>query len=653
MRLALAVLSLAVAAVGLPARGAALLHQFRTVVMAPDGRHVAAIESDDVETDTAAPLSLVIHGLDGRAMRVALPCVAGPNCKVASPSWSGDGRWLAFLIDHDRDNTAEIEEVDASGGAPRRLLGFDGPLDGLRYGPADRLAVLATANAHKHVGRTEAAAALTGEIGGAVDEQRVAVLEPGQVGQAATLRFVSPADLYVYEFDWRPDGGFVGTAAHGDGDANWWVARLYAFDDGAARLLFAPSPREQLASPVVSPDGSAVAFVGGWMSDFGSTGGDAYTLPLRGGGVPTDLTSGSHATITALDWHCGDGLTGMALAGDTLSVRRLDQVGATAVWTGQQTLSAGGELSLSCSRRGVAAVAERFTEPPEIVAGPLGGRWRAITHSNARLPRPALSARSVSWTSDGQAVQGWLLTPEGGRPTMRRPMVVLVHGGPEAAATPSYPSAHGVLRGLLAQGWDVFEPNYRGSYGQGEAFAAASIQDLGGGDWRDVLSGVDTAEHAAPIDDAKLGIMGGSYGGYMTMWAVTQTHRFRAGVAAAGVSDWLSLEGEAPQAGSDEVNFGGSVYDNPAPYLRASPITHMRGVTTPVLIVVGERDVECPLPQSLEYYTAMKAIGAATEFVVYAGEGHALKRQADREDERRRTIGWFRRWFGGSDGKAK
>ena len=105
-------------------------------------------------------------------------------------------------------------------------------------------------------------------------------------------------------------------------------------------------------------------------------------------------------------------------------------------------------------------------------------------------------------------------------------------------------------------------------------------------------------------------------------------------------------EGEAPQAGSDEVNFGGSVYDNPQPYLRASPITHMRGVSTPVLIAVGERDAECPMPQSLEYYTAMKALNVPTDFVVYPGEGHALRREADRDDLRRRTIAWFGRWFG-------
>ena len=622
-----------------PALAAPVLHLFKAVAIAPDGRHVAAIEQDDLPSDTAPPLSLVIHDLSGGSVAVTLPCVAGPNCKVASPSWSRDGSRLAFLIEHDQDLTAEIDQVDVAGGPARRLLSFDGPLDGLRTGPDDRLAVLATRAAHKRVGRTQAASPLTGEIGASVDEQRIAVVDGG------TLRFVSPADLYVYEFDWRPGGGFVGTAARGDGDSNWWIARLYAFGaDGAASLLLAPGPREQLASPVVSPDGRAVAFIGGWMSDQGSTGGDAYLLALdRPGAQPVDLTPASHATVTAIDWGCGDGLTGVTLAGDRVSVIRLDRP-ATSLWSGGQSLSAGGwNLSISCSRHGAAAVSESFTAPPELVAGPIGG-WRPITHANAGQAA-TLAARSVSWTDDGLGVQGWLVTPASGSPLAKRPMVVLVHGGPESASVPEYPTAYGTVRALIGQGWDVFEPNYRGSYGQGEAFAAASIQDLGGGDWRDVLSGIDAAERAGPIDDRRLGIMGGSYGGYMTMWAVTQTRRFRAGVADAGVSDWLSIEGEAPQAGSDAINFGGSVYDDATPYLRASPIMHMRGVGTPVLIAVGERDAECPMPQSQEFHTALVALHVPTSFVVYAGEGHALVRQADRDDLRRRTVGWFRRWF--------
>ena len=667
-----------------PARA---LHLFGAITLSPDGRHLASIETDDFAAEIRPPVRLLIRDLDGGAVTVALPCAGRPGCVPSSPSWSADGRQLAFLLEQPDGATTTIESVGAEGGPPRRVLAFPGPLASLRRGPDDRLAVLATPHAHKRAGATEAAAPLEGEVGDDLDEQRIAVVEH------ASLRLASPLGLYVYEFDWRPDGGFVATAAPGDGDSQWWVARLWEFEpSGAARVLFAPGPREQLASPAVSPDGRSVAFIGGWMSDFGSTGGDAFLLALpapaassgtRASPAPADigpahsldpmaiasaaapdapapvnLTQGLHASVTAIDWRCGDGLTAVTLDGATTAAVSL-AIGQPprTLWSGERLLSAGGTTpSLSCSRHGAAAVSQGFTAPPELVAGPIGA-WHALTHANQGLASPG-TARSITWRSDGLDVQGWLLEPAaashdpdphasggGARPAAPRPLIVSVHGGPQAAALPLFPSTRGTTRVLLEQGWAVIEPNYRGSLGGGEAFATASIGDLGGGDWRDVLASIEAAARATPIDEQRVGIIGGSYGGYMAMWAVTQTRRFAAGVAVAGVSDWLSIEGEAPQAGSDAVSFGGSVYDNPEPYLRASPITHMPGTATPVLLAVGDRDVECPLPQSQEFHTALQALGVPTSLVVYKDEGHALRREVDRDDLRRRTLAWFHRFF--------
>ena len=617
------------------------VHQFSALAVSPDGNMIASLENDDVSADGGAPAErIVVRDLSGHAVAVRPSCAPQAGCRPSSLAWNADGSRLAFLVEQPGSGTTTIESVGRDGGPSTTLLSFDGPLGSLRFGPKDKLSVLATASAHKRAGRTEPGARLTGEIGTAFDEQRIAVLDGDH------LDFVSPASLYVYEYDWRPDGrGFVATAAAGDGDSNWWVARLYAFDmAGTERVLFKPGPREQLADPVVAPDGRSVAFIGGWMSDFGSTGGDAYAVSLDADAAPVDLTPDLHATPTSLDWRCGHGLTAVSLAGAKVVVAELAaKRPPVELWSGDDALGAGGwNLGLSCAGGHTAAIRQSFTEPPELVAGPVGS-WQVVTHVNDGAVAPDI-ARSVTWNDHGTEVQGWLLIPAADA-SRRRPMIVDVHGGPEAAATPSFPR-RGIERDLLAAGYDVFEPNYRGSYGQGEAFAAGSIGDLGGGDWRDVLSGVDAAERLAPIDDNRLGITGGSYGGYMTMWAVTQTHRFKAGAADAGVSDWLSIEGEAPQAGSDEVNFGGSVYDNDAPYLRASPITHMRGVTTPVLVTVGERDLECPMPQSQEFYTALVALNVPASLVVYKDEGHAFIKEADRVDLRRRTVAWFDRWLG-------
>lgn len=636
------------------------LHMFGTIVLSPDGGHIASIETDDLPAETRPPVRLVIRDLAGGAVTIRLACAGRPGCIPSSPSWSRDGRELAFLLEQPDGAATTIEVVPAEGGLSRRVLAFPGPLAGLRHGPGDRLAVLATPHAHKRAGATEAGVPPEGEVGTDPDEQRIAMVEHG------ALRFASPPGLYVYEFDWRPDGGFVATAAPGDGDSQWWVSRLWAFDpSGASRVLFAPGPREQLASPAVSPDGRNVAFVGGWMSDFGSTGGDAFLLalpdPAQPGEAtapaPVDLTPNLHASVTAIDWGCGDDLTAVMLAGGATEVAALSagQPPRT-LWSGERVLSARGwNPSLSCSRGRSAAVSQSFADPPELVAGPIGD-WRTLTRANRGLAPPG-TARSITWRSDGVDVQGWLLTPDasasgardaGSRPAgvpPARPLIVDVHGGPQAAALPLFASTRGTLRALLDQGWAVIEPNYRGSFGGGEAFATASIGEIGGGDWRDVLSAIDAAARVTPVDEHKVGITGGSYGGYMAMWAVTQTRRFAAAVAVSGVSDWLSIEGEAPQAGSDPVSFGGSVYDNPEPYLRASPVTHMHGVSTPVLLGVGDRDVECPLPQSQEFHTALRALGVPTTLVVYKDEGHAFRREADRDDLRRRTLAWFHRFF--------
>ena len=627
------------------------LHAFHSVAIAPDGNHIASIESDDAG-DGVPPRHLVIRTSTGVARTVMLPCGAGPGCVPSSPRWNHDGSRLAFVVNDTVASDAAIYTVSAAGGAPHRLARFAGALGTLRYGPDDRLAVLATPHPHKRVGATEPAAPLVGVIGSDPDEQRIAVLGHG------ALHMISPVGLFVYEFDWRPQAGrpgtsgFVATAARGDGDTQWWVAKLIGVGlDGKLRVLHAPDgTHQQLADPVVSPDGHSVAYIAGWMSDFGSNGGDAYLLRLNDPGAkPVDLTPGLHATITTLNWQCGDDLTAAALAGPRTEFLTLAS-GQTphTLWSGEQDVSAGGwNLGLACARHHTAAVRQSFTEAPELETGAIGD-WHDISHVNASQTAP-VHAESLTWKSDQFHVQGWLLTPSP-RASGKRPLLVDVHGGPQAAVTPDYLSPRGDDRALLAAGYDVFEPNYRGSFGQGEAFSAADIHDYGGGDFRDIMAGVDSVERATPVDDNKLGILGGSYGGYMAMWAITQTHRFAAAASHAGVSDWLSIQGEAPQMTADapDPSFGTLVYNDPGPQLRASPITHMMGVRTPMLLTVGARDVECPMPQSQEYYQAMETLGVPVSFVIYAGEGHGFRKQSDRLDERRRTLAWFKRWLGGS-----
>jgi dipeptidyl aminopeptidase/acylaminoacyl peptidase len=621
-----------------------LVHRFLQIEISPDAAFVASVEGDSPPNGFYPPIrDLVVRRVrDGVATRIALPCGQVPQCWPGAPAWAPDGKHLSFALRTPGAHARSVYTVAADGGGLTKLLDFSGTIDDLKYGPDGHLAMLATENANKEVGATEAGAPISGDLDEATPEQRIAVLDQG------ALHWASPPDLFVYEYDWRPGGkGFVGTAAPGNGDDNWWSAKLYAFSaaDGVAKVLYAPTDiRQQIAAPKVSRDGATVAFIAGIMSDFGSTGGDVYTLPLDGGPA-ANVTPALRASATALAWHCDGRLHAQLLAGDTVQLVDLGSgrqaAGMRVLWSGAKSLSNhDGYASEACPSGVIAFEQESFTEAPEIVVGP-AGHWRNLTAVNAGLHMPAV-AQSIWWKSDGFDVQGWLLLPEhsGGK----LPMVTMVHGGPAAAVVPSF-SGPGLTSTLLEHGYAVFRPNPRGSYGQGERFTLANVRDFGHGDLRDILAGIDAAANVAPIDTARLGITGGSYGGFMTMWAVTQTDRFKAAVAAAGISNWLSYYGENGIDAWMLPYFGASVYQDPAVYAQSSAINFIRNVKTPTFEYVGERDIECPAPQTQEFWHALKALNVPTSVMIYPGEGHGLRDPAHSADAMRRTLDWFDKYL--------
>jgi dipeptidyl aminopeptidase/acylaminoacyl peptidase len=220
------------------------------------------------------------------------------------------------------------------------------------------------------------------------------------------------------------------------------------------------------------------------------------------------------------------------------------------------------------------------------------------------------------------------------------------HGGPAYQYQPSF----GTTRffhptSFSRRGYFVFLPNPRGSYGQGEEFTRGNVRDFGYGDLRDILAGVDEVLRSYPVDPSRLGVTGWSYGGYLTMWTVTQTNRFRAAVAGAGIANWHSYYGEN---GIDQwmiPYFGASVYDDPAIYAKSSPINFIKKVQTPTLIVVGEYDQECPAPQSYEFWHGLKTLGVPTELVVYAKEGHYIASPEHERDLMNRITAWFEKYL--------
>jgi dipeptidyl aminopeptidase/acylaminoacyl peptidase len=273
-------------------------------------------------------------------------------------------------------------------------------------------------------------------------------------------------------------------------------------------------------------------------------------------------------------------------------------------------------------------------------AGPVG-EWRQLTQINKDLHPQWGETKNVHWDNEGFRVQGWLLYPRNYDASAKYPLIVSVHGGPAGMMTPHWPGTWDYATIAAAAGYFVFYPNPRGSLGQGEAFKRANVKDFGYGDLRDILTGLDEVLKTAPIDPARIGVTGWSYGGFMTMWSITQTQRFRAAVAGAGLANWQSYYGQNQIDQWMIPYFGASVYDDPATYARSSPIMFIKNVKTPTLILVGERDGECPLPQSYEYWHALKTLGVKTQFVVYPNEGHRIARPDHRRDIVRRAIAWF------------
>jgi dipeptidyl aminopeptidase/acylaminoacyl peptidase len=620
------------------------VHEFDGVALSPDGRRVAWVERQ--QGSNGEPSSGTrIYVLDlavNTSHPVRITAGDGSDYSEDSPAWSPDSRHLAFLSDAAGAGESQLYVADAASASCRKLTDLRGDLSDPAWSPdGKRLAFLFIENAPRAPGPLEPMTPLSGVVEEHIYEQRVATVDVA----SGNVKQVSPADEYVYEYDWSPDSrAFAATAAEGLGDANWWVAHLERIDAATGQTKLLLKPEFQMCVPRWSPDGKTVAFIGGVMSDAGSNGGDIYTIPASGGEA-RDVTPGIKTSPAWLCWPSSQRILFSANADGDTGFFNLDLASGAVekIWQEGEGVTSGGwgvNASFANDFETSAVVKQSFSAPPEVWAGRTGA-WRQLTHVNANATREWGKAESIHWENGGERVQGWLLYPLHYDPSQRYPLVVEVHGGPSSAAKPHWPVPFFDLSIMSHEGYFVLFPNPRGSYGQGEAFAKANIKDFGYGDFHDILAGADYVAQDFPVDPHRMGISGWSYGGYMTMWAVTQTDRFRAAVAGAGIANWQSYYGENDISTWMLPFFGASVYDDPAIYARSSPIAFIKKVKTPTLILVGDSDGECPMPQSEEFYEALKTLGVKTQFVVYPHEGHNIHKPEDRRDIVHRMVDWF------------
>ncbi len=603
----------------------------------------------------------------------------GELCTERSIAWSRDSKTLTFLSDcADKAQSDFYLAEPGASNAPRRLTHLHGIPEAPAFSPdGKQIAFLYVEGATRSASPLAAekpAAGVIGEEGLEIKRVAEAEVASGQVHQ------ITPANLYAYEFDWSPDSDELAyIAAPPPGENNWWVAKLYMqhlSSDMPTTVLDpvnTPGPLHglQIAVPRWSPDGKQIAFIGGLMSDQGATGGDIYTIASSGGAphlVSPDAQP--NVTVTWITWEDTDQIGFSYISGGSSGFSSVQPANNAADTETNFLVPASigdgrMEMSLSFANNGdVAFIRRSFSEPPEVWAGHFSGdaiknQLKQITHYNDNLKPAWGKAESITWTSAVQPsptippssgledfnVQGWLLYPANYDPAKKYPLIVYVHGGPSSATLPHWPGVGYGPVPFAALGYFVLMPNPRGSYGQGEAFTQANRKDFGYGDLRDILAGVDAVTRSHNIDPERVGLTGWSYGGFMTMFAVTQTNRFRAAVAGAGISNWQSYYGENSIDQWMIPFFGASVYDDPGVYAKMSAINFIHNVKTPTLAVVGDRDGECPAPQSFEFWHALKAQHVPTQLVVYPNEGHWFVDPEHQRDVIARALAWFEKYM--------
>ncbi len=684
------------------------VHNISQIAVSPDGKRLAWVDSDAILFTSFGNL--------GQIQRITAAPSLDNSCTESDLAWSPDSAALAFLSDcADLGGQSDLYLSHLDGKPPRRLSNLHGDVDAPAFSPdGKRIAFLYVEGATRPAGALAAMDAPSGVIGeDGIEVQRVAAVAADAAQPAAPI-YLTPANLHVFEFDWSPDSKSLAyVAADPPGENNWWVAKLYTqpvriesgTEDEACsgagnggcdppRAILSPSTVPgplhglQIALPRWSPDGKAIAFIGGLMSDQGVTGGDVWIVDAIGG-EPRNLTPNRPASSQWIAWGDDEHIFTLELADGVNRLVRFRLQGdrtsssvatsfASPVFSYPGTVGTNNfdvNLTITADRSLFVFQASTFNQPPEIYAA---GPAVALSMPNVGAPGPSHlgtgvasgessvpsglvqlshlnyglmptwgNSTSLTWANDNFHIQGWLLLPVHYDPSKKYPLIVEVHGGPAADVQSRWNGGGGGFSatGYSALGYFVLMPNPRGSFGQGEAFTQANRKDFGYGDLRDILAGVDTVLAKYPVDPNRVGLTGWSYGGFMTMFAVTQTHRFKAAVAGAGISDWLSYYGENSIDQWMIPYFGASVYDDPEVYAKSSAITYIKNVTTPTLTVVGDRDGECPAPQSFEFWHALRDLHVPAQLVVYPNEGHSFSDPAHHRDVQQRADAWFAKYM--------
>jgi Dipeptidyl aminopeptidases/acylaminoacyl-peptidases len=453
--------------------------------------------------------------------------------------------------------------------------------------------------------------------------------------ESGETREVSPEGVNVFEFDWA-GGKAVAVCTDDPGEGAWYEAWIGLLDLESRSAERVHTAEWQLQSPRISR-GGRVAWIEGFASDRSVVTGTVHVLGVGEMAPELDVTWLAFADEDAL-WYAG-----WRGAGSMFGRLGLDGSNDE-LFSGDALVGYRFQASVSPSADGTrfAYVLETADEPAEVVLFEAGGT-RPLTSLNAAVAPKLRSAdwRAYSWESfDGLEIGGLLAVPKG-HDNGSLPLVVFVHGGPTSSWSWSFAPLLGLPLLLASEGYAVFLPNPRGSTGRGQEFARANLGDMGGGDLQDILAGVDALVRDGIADDDRVAITGGSYGGFMSSWAVTQTDRFAASIPFAVVTNWTSFHGTTNIGAWDRKHMAADPFDSAGEYPKRSPVYHAHKCKTPTLIIHGEDDLCTPLPQATEFYNALVENDCEVELVVYPREGHGWSEREHQIDAWNRISAWL------------
>jgi dipeptidyl aminopeptidase/acylaminoacyl peptidase len=442
-------------------------------------------------------------------------------------------------------------------------------------------------------------------------------------------------NMQVWEFT-SIQSKIVVVASKNPSEGSWYRSKLFLVDiaKGTAEVLYDPSWRA-IARPRVSPDSRKVVFLESLMSDFGVFSGDVIELDLETR-QSRNLTENHERSYFDLRWKDSELYLLWGKECET-GISRYFNKAFTDLWKSIGTVMPSYSPEFRFTKNSMVFSYQDADHPTEVCVLDTSGRLSRITNeNNAVMGCDPLPAEVVKWkSSDGIEIYGVFRSAG-----MDSPVVVDVHGGPTSYSPITFMDR---MTNLVSSGLSVFSPNYRGSVGKGRTYAEANRGDMGGMDFEDILEGMKYLQSTGRSKTDKWFITGGSYGGFMTSWAITQTNRFSAAVGLFGISDWTSFHGTTHIADWDAIHYNESPYAGKK-FEKFSPLNYVDKVKTPVILLHGIDDPYVPLGQYLQFYRALKDHGKEVQLLMFPREGHGFSETEHVKRSMNEIFNWFSKY---------